>query len=81
MNCCFNNRLVWRCFKLTNPDKNDENTAQVAGLESMLRAYETMVKENPKAKFSAMDDLVTRRDNGELKTLVETADCDKKNKK
>lgn len=71
-------------FKLSNPDrKDDENAAQLAGIESMLKSYEAMVAENPKAKFQGMDDLIAKRDNGELKTLIDTAGCgkSKKNKK
>ena len=69
-------------FKLMNPDqKDDENAAQLAGIESMLRTYEAMVKENPKAKFAGMDDLIAKRDKGELKALVDAADCGKKDKK
>ena len=63
-------------FKLSNPDKaKDENAAQLAGMESMLRAFENMVKEKPKAKFQALDELVTKRNNGELKMFVENAKC------
>jgi|SRR5580765_6720049 len=63
-------------FKLANPDKaKDENSAQLAGIESMLRAYENMVKEKPKTKFQALDDLVTKRDKGELKKFVDDAKC------
>lgn len=66
-------------FKLENPDKKtDETAATVAGLESALKAYEAMVAENPKAKSAGMDDLITKRTNGELKTLVESVNCDKK---
>lgn len=66
-------------FKLENPSKkDDENAAQLAGVESMLRAYETMVKEKSKAKFAGMDDLIAKRDKGELKALVDAADCGKK---
>ena len=46
-------------FKLENPDKkNDEKAAQLAGFESMLRAYEVMVVENEKAKNAEMDALL-----------------------
>lgn len=63
-------------FKLSQPDKaKDENAAQLAGMESMLKAYENMVKEKPKAKFQALDDLIMKRDKGELKSLVENAKC------
>jgi hypothetical protein len=63
-------------FKLENPDKkNDENAAQLAGLESVLKAYEAMIKEKPKTSHDGMDDLIVRRDKSELKGLVDAADC------
>lgn len=66
-------------FKLENPDqKDDENAAQLAGIESMLRTYEVMVAANDKAKNADLDALLVKRDNGELKTLVEAAKCGKK---
>lgn len=69
-------------FKLENPDKkNDEDAAQFAGLESMLRTYEVMVNEKKKAKSKKMDELLAKRDNGELKTMVEESDCGSKKKK
>lgn len=65
-------------FKLENPDrKTDEAAATVAGLESMLRAYEAMVAENEKAKNSEMDALLAKRNNGELKTVADAAACKK----
>lgn len=65
-------------FKLENPDKkNDEKAAQLAGVESMLRAYEVMAAENEKAKNTEMDALVAKRNNGELKALVDAAACAK----
>jgi hypothetical protein len=66
-------------FKLENPDKKtDENAAQLAGLESMLRTYEVMIAENEKAKNAELDALLVKRGNGELKALVEAAKCEKK---
>jgi len=63
-------------FKLSSPDKaKDQNAAQLAGMESMLKAYENIIKEKPKAKFQAIDDLVAKRDKGELKKFVEDAKC------
>ena len=52
-----------------------ENAAQLAGLESALRAYEAMVKANPKAQLKAADDLITKRNNGELARLVADTKC------
>lgn len=66
-------------FKLENPDKaTDEKATQLAGVESMLRAYEVMVKQNPKAKFAAVDSLLDKRTNGSLAKFVGDADCSKK---
>jgi hypothetical protein len=65
-------------FQLENPDKkSDEVAGAVAGLESALRTYEAMVKENEKAKSEGMDALLAKRDKGELKALVEASKCDK----
>lgn len=72
--------LGMAAYKLENPDKKDENAAQLAGLESMLKSYEVMFKEKPDAKFPAMDELLNKRDNGELKALVEQQSCGKKKK-
>src|ERR1700730_11706685 len=44
-------------FKLSEPDKaKDEDATQQAGIESALTSYEAMVKEQPKARNSFMDD-------------------------
>lgn len=52
-------------FKLTNAGK-DEDSAQLAGIESALTSYEAMVKEKPAAKNSFMDELVAKRSGGTL---------------
>lgn len=66
-------------FKLENPDqKDDEDAAQVAGLESMLKSYEAMKAEKKKARNKKLDELVRKRDNGELIALVKKGDCDSK---
>ena len=66
-------------FKLENPDKaKDEAAARLAGVESMLRTYETMVKQNSKAKLAAADELIALRDKSELKAKIDAANCGKK---
>lgn len=66
-------------FKLENPDKkDDEKAAQIAGVESMLRAYEAMVKQNKKAQFAAADDLLAKRTDGTLAKYIADNDCSKK---
>ncbi len=68
--------IAMAAFKLSNPDKaKDDNLAQLAGMESMLRAYENILKEKPKNKFQALDDLLAKRDKGELKKFVEEGKC------
>jgi hypothetical protein len=69
-------------FKLANPSKkDDENAAQLAGVESMLKAYEAMIAEKPKTKFDGMDALITKRDKGEIKGIIDAANCGKKETK
>jgi len=66
-------------FKLKNPDrKDDEAAANLAGLEGMLRTYENMLAQNPKAKNAELDAMVAKRDKGELKAVVDGIDCSKK---
>jgi len=61
-------------FKLEAPDKKpDEKAAQLAGVESMLRTYETMVGIDEKAKNPKLDDLLAKQKSGELKALVDAA--------
>lgn len=65
-------------FKLQNPDNADENAAQLAGLESALRAYEAMLQKKPKTKHAGMDDLLAKRNSNVLSDLVAKANCGKK---
>jgi hypothetical protein len=65
-------------FKLENPDKkDDENAANLAGIESMLRTYQVMLKENEKAKNVDLDSLLVKQNNNELKAVVDAAKCKK----
>ena len=65
-------------FKLANPGK-DEPSAQLAGFESVLSAYEAMVKEQPKAKNAFLDDLLAKRSDGTLAQYLADNNCkDKK---
>jgi hypothetical protein len=70
--------IAMAAFKLENPSKaNDENAAQLAGVESMLKAYEAIVKEKPKAQFSGLDALVEKRNKNELAALLVANNCKK----
>lgn len=66
-------------FKLRNPDKkDDENAAQVAGMESALKVYQLIIKDRPKTQTAGMDDLVAKRDKGLLHDLIYAENCGKK---
>lgn len=63
-------------FKLANPDRaKDEDAAQLAGVESALTSYESMVKEQPKAKNAFLDGLVAKRSTGEFAKFVAENNC------
>src|SRR5712671_3252506 len=54
-------------FKLANPDRaKDEDAAQLAGITSALTSYESMAREQPKAKNAFLDDLLAKRADGSL---------------
>jgi len=61
-------------FLIANPDKAaDDLAVYSAGLEGTLRAYESILKVKPKAKWPFLDDLIARRDNGGLAEYVRQA--------
>lgn len=71
--------IAMTAFKLQNPDQaDDEDAAQLAGMESVIKTYEAMLKESPKAKAVRMDDLLAKRNDGTLAKYVADADCGKK---
>lgn len=66
-------------FKLKNPEKaKDEYAAQLAGLEAALKMYEAIVRDKPKAKNDAVEDLLIKRKNGELAAVVNATDCSRR---
>ena len=61
-------------FIIANPDKaNDGIAVCTAGVEGSLRAYESILKEKPKAKWPFLDDLLEKRSKGELSEYVRQA--------
>ena len=67
-------------FKLADSNKTkDEEAAQLAGIESTLKSYEEMVKEQPKAKNSFVDGLVAKRTDGSLAKYAAENNCKDKN--
>lgn len=70
--------IAMTAFKLEKPENKDENAAQLYGLESVLKTYEEMLKENPKAKAAKIDELLAKRNDGTLAKYIADANCDKK---
>ena len=61
-------------FVIANPDKaNDDVAVYTAALEGSLRAYESILKVKPKAKWPFLDDLIEKRAKGELAAYVREA--------
>lgn len=59
-------------FLLENPKKTGDWAAvQTAGIESTLRAYESILKADPDARWKELDRLATARKQGKLRALVE----------
>ena len=66
-------------FKLSNPERaKDEDAAQLAGVESAMKAYEVLLAEQPKAKSAFMDDLLAKRADGTLAKYVAENNCKEK---
>ena len=59
-------------FMIENPDKaKDAVAVHSAGVNGSLRVYEVILKDHPKAKSQALDEIVARRDKQELKDFVQ----------
>jgi carboxypeptidase Q len=66
--------LSTAAFVIENPDKaNDDVAAYTAGVEGALRAYESILKVKPKARWPFLDDLIVKRSEGELADYVREA--------
>lgn len=58
-------------FMIEHPDKaNDEQAVATAGLLGSLKAYQSIVKEEPDARWSFLDKIVQMRDQGKLDDYV-----------
>jgi hypothetical protein len=56
-------------------NSSDEDAAQLAGIESAIKAYEAILAEQPKAKSVLMDDLLAKRAAGTLAKYVAENNC------
>ncbi len=67
-------------FIIENPKRAEDWVAvQTAGIESVLRAYESVLRADSEARFDVLDRLLAARKAGQLRKLVETkmAKCGK----
>lgn len=54
-------------FLIEHPDRASDNVAQnVAGVESALKSYESLRRSNPKVKSKIAEELLARREAGQL---------------
>lgn len=61
-------------YIIEHPDKAADTAGQfVAGVESALRAYAAVVKNEPQARSKALDDLLERQKQGKLTDFVHAA--------
>ena len=58
-------------FMIEHPDKaKDEQAVATAGLLGSLKAYQSIVKEEPDARWSLLDKIVQMRDQGKLDDYI-----------
>ena len=61
-------------YIIEHPDRKGDTEAQfVAGVESALKSYGAMVKNDPRAKSKALDDLLEKQKQGKLADFVHAA--------
>ncbi len=61
-------------FMIENPDKaKDSVSVHTAGVGGALKVYEAILKEHAKAQLKALDEIIGRRDKGELQSHVQEA--------
>ncbi len=61
-------------YLVEHPQKAADSSSQyVAGVESALKAYRAILKTKPDAKSHALDDLLSRQEDGGLKDFVRDA--------
>jgi len=68
-------------FIIEHPDEaQNPVSVYTAGVEGSLKAYQSILKEHPEAKWPFLDDLIVKQQSGELSKYVEkaTAKCRKR---
>jgi hypothetical protein len=58
-------------YEIEHPDQaKDENALYLAGIEGTLRAYESILRKEPKSREPSLDELLAKRQSGELAAFV-----------
>ena len=66
--------LAMGAFVIEHPEKaRDRGAVNLAGVESVLKAYQTIRKQEPKATSAALDDLLEKQAKGKLGDFVQKA--------
>jgi hypothetical protein len=61
-------------FIISHPDQaNDANAVYLAGVEGALQAYTAIREKNPKYSWPSLDELLVKKEKGELAAAVATA--------
>ena len=67
----FQMMLSQAAFTIEHPEKASDDLAQyAAGVEGSLKAYESILKSKPKARWPFLDELIQKRDSGGLPGYV-----------
>jgi hypothetical protein len=64
-------------YQIRNPGDKDETRFQVAGVESVLKAYQAILAEDPKAHIGYFDGLLVEQRKGRLREHLEPIITDK----
>jgi hypothetical protein len=57
-------------YIIEHPNNTDEDAPYIAGVEGALRTYENILKVRPQARWPVLDDLIEKRNKGELDKYV-----------
>lgn len=57
-------------FQIRNPGVKDEAAFQQAGIESVLKVYQVLLGQDPKARIRYLDDLLAKQKQGRLEETV-----------
>lgn len=61
-------------YVIEHPDQSNDDLAQyMGGVEGVLKAYNSILKEKPSAKSKGLDDLLQKQSQGTLKDAVQDA--------